>query len=198
MGTVIDVARRFGDSLTNLVSRMGTDRDKAAHTSYGYVVQSDEQILAAYRGAWLPRKIVDIPALDSCRKWRNWQGDQSQIELIEAEENRLNLRGKVLEARIKARLLGGSGILIGTGEANLAEPLQIDRIGRGGVRYLTVFSRKRRDRSRSGIRVLRQAGHVSPAGQERHIVGCPPHAPRHLHRQRLRRRGCARPDARLG
>lgn len=32
MGSVI---RMFRDSLTNLIIRMGTDRDKAAHTFYG-------------------------------------------------------------------------------------------------------------------------------------------------------------------
>lgn len=142
MGAVIDIARRFGDSLTNLVSRMGTERDKASHSFYGAVLFDDAQLVNSYRGAWLPRKIVDIPALDSCRNWRNWQGDEKQIEAIEAEESRLNLRGKVLEARTKARLLGGAAILIGTGEANLLEPLDDARIGLGGIKYLTVFTRK--------------------------------------------------------
>ncbi|TKT79986.1 phage portal protein [Aquamicrobium sp. LC103] len=142
MGSVVNFARVIGDSLTNLVSRMGTERDKAAHTFYGMPLLSDEQIINAYRGAWLPRKIVDIPALDSCRNWRNWQAGDRQIEKIEAEEKRLNLRGKVLEARIKARLLGGAGILIGTGEQEMMLPLDVERIGRGGVQYLTVFTRK--------------------------------------------------------
>lgn len=142
MGAVIDIARRFSDSLTNLVSRMGTERDKASHSFYGAVLFDDAQLVNSYRGAWLPRKIVDIPALDSCRNWRNWQGDEAQIEKIEAEESRLNLRGKVLEARTKARLLGGAAILIGTGEANLLEPLDEARIGLGDIKYLTVFTRK--------------------------------------------------------
>jgi phage-related protein (TIGR01555 family) len=142
MGAVIDIARRFGDSLTNLVSRMGTPADKAAHGVYGLTLLTDPEIMNAYRGAWLPRKIVDIPAMDSCRKWRNWQAEADQIETIEAEENRLNVRGKVLEARIKARLWGGSAILIGTGDNDLMEPLNVDRIGTAGLRYLTVFTRR--------------------------------------------------------
>lgn len=142
MGAVIDIARRFGDSLTNLVSRMGTPVDKAANGVYGLTILTDVEIMNAYRGAWLPRKIVDIPAMDSCRKWRNWQAEQDQIEAIEAEENRLNVRGKVLEARIKARLWGGSAILIGTGDLNLMEPLNVDGIDTAGLRYLTVFTRR--------------------------------------------------------
>jgi phage-related protein (TIGR01555 family) len=139
MGNIIAFAR---DSLTNLVSRMGTERDKAAHSVYAAPLLSDEQIAAAYRGAWLPRKIVDIPALDSCRKWRNWQADEKAIEAIEAEEKRLHVRGKVLEARTKARLYGGAAILIGTGEQDLSQELNLDGIGAGGIKYLTVLARR--------------------------------------------------------
>lgn len=142
MGAVIDIARRLGDGLTNLVSMMGTARDKAANSIYGEVVLDDNQIYNAYRGSWLPRKIVDIPALDSCRKWRDWQAEAGQIELIEAEEKRLNVRGKVLEARTKARLWGGAAILIGTGEPDPSQPLNIDRIRAGGISYLTVITRR--------------------------------------------------------
>ncbi len=139
MGNIIAFAR---DSLTNLVSRLGTERDKAAHTTYSMPMLADEEAVHAYRGAWLPRKIVDIPAFDSCRNWRNWQASNQQVEQIEAEEKRLNLRGKVLEARIKARLFGGAAIMIGTGEEDLAKPLDVERIGKGGLKYLTVFTRR--------------------------------------------------------
>ncbi|PWJ80631.1 hypothetical protein C7441_112173 [Pseudaminobacter salicylatoxidans] len=139
MANIIAFAR---DSLTNLVSRLGTERDKASHSVYATPILSDEQIVNAYRGAWLPRKIVDIPALDSCRNWRNWQAGDGQIEKIESEEKRLNVRGKVMQARTQARLLGGAAIFIGTGDNNLREPLEVENITAGGVRYLTVFSRK--------------------------------------------------------
>lgn len=139
MANILTFAR---DSLTNLVSRMGTERDKASHTIYGAPVLDDVQIANAYRGAWLPRKIVDIPALDSCRKWRNWQADDTAIEKIEAEEKRLHVRGKVLEARTKARLFGGAAILIGTGDADLTKELDLEAIGAGGIKYLTVLTRR--------------------------------------------------------
>jgi len=59
MSNVIAFVR---DSLTSLVSRMGTDRDKAATTFYTHTILSDEQLIASYSSSWLPRKIVDIPA----------------------------------------------------------------------------------------------------------------------------------------
>ncbi|KRB26317.1 DUF1073 domain-containing protein [Mesorhizobium sp. Root172] len=137
-----NVISLFRDSLTNLVSRMGTGRDKAASSYYAFTQLTDAELLAAYRTAWLPRKIVDIPAFDAVRAWRDWQAEGEEIEPIEAEENRLNVRGKVFEAKVKARLWGGAAIHIGTGDADLAAPLEIERIGKGGVKYLTVLSRR--------------------------------------------------------
>lgn len=131
-----------GDSLTNLVSRLGTERDKASATTYGLTVLTDEQILAAYKSAWLPRKIVDIPAFDSVRAWRDWQAKPAQIEAIEAEEKRLDVKGKVLLARKRARLWGGAAILIGTGDQQTDQPLVLDRVEKGGLRYLAVLSRR--------------------------------------------------------
>ncbi len=130
------------DSLTNLVSNLGTSRDKAAATFYSMPMLSDDELLNAYRGAWLPRKIVDIPAFDSIRAWRDWQARKPQIEAIEAEEKRLNLMGKLLETRIKARLWGGAAMVIGTGDQDLTQPLDVERIGKGGLKYLTVMTRR--------------------------------------------------------
>jgi len=139
MGNVFAFAR---DSLTSLVSRMGTDRDKAATTFYAHAILSDDQLIAAYSTAWLPRKIVDIPALDACRKWRDWQAKKPQIEAIEDEEKRLNVKGKILEAVKKGRLFGGAAVYIGTGDVNPGEPLDVERLQKGGLRYLNVMTRR--------------------------------------------------------
>lgn len=142
MANVVQFARNIGDSLTNLVANLGTSRDKSASSSYVLTLLDDSALLAAYRTAWLPRKIVDIPAFDSVRAWRDWQADDAQIEAIEAEEKRLNVKGKVLDARTKARLWGGAGIMLGTGEQNLAQPLDVEGIKKGGLKYLTVLTRR--------------------------------------------------------
>ena len=104
MGKVIQFAT---DTLRALVGGLGNpERDKAAGLYYADPVWDDAQLVNAYRGAWLPRKIIDIPAMDACRAWRDWQAKSAQIGDIEDEEKRLNVRGKVLEAKIKARLFG--------------------------------------------------------------------------------------------
>lgn len=130
------------DSLQNLVAGLGTARDKASHSSYGVPIMDDQQLINAFRGSWAARKGVTIPALDACRNWRNWQAKKDQIELIEAEEIRLDVNGKILEALIKARLFGGAAIFIGTGERDTASELNPERIGQGGIKYLTVMTRR--------------------------------------------------------
>ncbi|CRM04914.1 phage-associated protein, family [Pseudomonas sp. 28 E 9] len=130
------------DSLQNLVAGLGTARDKASHSHYAIPEMDDQQLLNAFRGSWTAQKGVTIPAVDACRNWRNWQADKDQIEQIEAEEDRLNVKGKILEALLKARLFGGAAVFIGTGERDTASELNPERVKQGGVKYLTVMTRR--------------------------------------------------------
>lgn len=136
------VVRYLSDKLVNLVANLGTERDKASGSVYTPVIMSDVELSNAYRGAWLPRKIVDIPPLDATRRWRGWQATKEQIEKIEAEEKRLDVRGKVKQALTRSRLFGGAAIFIGTGERNTVLPLTAERIQAGGIKYLTVMNRR--------------------------------------------------------
>lgn len=154
MSNVVQFARFVGDSLTNLVANLGTSRDKSAATAYALTLLDDASLLAAYKTSWLAKKSVVIPALDSVRAWREWQAKGSgqksrtaeerngQIGPIEAEEKRLNVKGKVLQAKVKARLWGGSAIMIGTGDNDLGQPLDVESVKKAGLRYLTVMSRR--------------------------------------------------------
>lgn len=140
MGKVIQFAT---DTLRALVGGLGNpERDKAAGLYYADPVWDDAQLVNAYRGAWLPRKIIDIPAMDACRAWRDWQAKGTQIGDIEDEEKRLNVRGKVLEARIKSRLFGGAAIFIGTGDTMPGDVFKPESVKKGGVQYLNVMTRR--------------------------------------------------------
>jgi len=129
------------DSLVNLVANLGTPRDKAAHSHYGQPFITDQDLLNAYRGAWLPQKIVDIPAEDATREWRSWNATSEEISKLEAEEARLGVQLKVLDAMTRGRLLGGAAIYIGTGDRNPMDPLDPTRIGAGGIKHLNVMTR---------------------------------------------------------
>lgn len=136
------VKRFLTDKLVNFVANLGTERDKAAGSFYAPVILTDEQLQNAYRGAWMPRKIISIPAKDATRRWRGWQANKQQIQAIEGEENRLQVKAKTREALTKARLWGGAAIFIGTGDRDTSKPLAPDRLGKGGIKYLTVMSRR--------------------------------------------------------
>ncbi|WP_303638805.1 anti-CBASS protein Acb1 family protein [Stenotrophomonas tuberculopleuritidis] len=130
------------DGLVNLVANLGTPRDKAASTFYGIPTLSEQEADNAYRGTWLARKVIDIPAMDSCRKWRGWSADQANITAIEGEEKRLGLQQKLLEALIRARLTGGAALYIGTGHSDPMLPLKPESLGKAGIRHLNVLSKR--------------------------------------------------------
>lgn len=131
----------FFDRLSNLVSAMGTAKDKNTAARY-YVCEMDQQqVLAAYRSDWIARKVVDIPAFDMIREGRNWQAKDPQIELLEAEEARLQVWPKLAKALKLARLYGGSALILGMGDPNPSLPLDVNRVGKDGLNFIHVASR---------------------------------------------------------
>jgi uncharacterized protein len=134
---------QFHDGLRSFVSGMGTDRDKAATVEYIQPERgNDQQLQAAYEGAWLPRRIVDQPAEDATRKWREWQADPSTISVIEKTEKRLDVRSKLEKALILSRLWGKSHIYIHVDGQDFMEPLRPETVGRDRLAHLTVMSRR--------------------------------------------------------
>jgi phage-related protein (TIGR01555 family) len=137
-----EVVQFQADGLKSLLSGLGDpSRDKAASGFYAPNLLTDQQLINAYRSSWIARKLVDIPAQDALRKWRNWQADQKQIELIEAQEKRLGLQAKLQQCKTLARLWGGAAIFIGT-DQEPHEPFNPKTLKKDGLRYLTVFSRR--------------------------------------------------------
>lgn len=137
----MNIAKHFFDSLQNLVAGLGGPRDKTTHSEYGFAALNDVQLANAYRGNWLPRKIIDTPPKDETRNWRAWQGDSATIERMEAEEKRLNVRGMVREARTKARLWGGAAIVIGANDGTPEKALDPRRFANRPIPYLMVMTR---------------------------------------------------------
>ena len=130
------------DGMENLVSGMGTSRDKGSQATYTIAEQhAPHELRTAYEASALIQRAIDMPAEDSCREWREWQADSVEISNIEAEEQRLGVQAKVFEARRLARLYGGSALLIGTGASDPMEPLDPETVAKGGIKYLTVLTR---------------------------------------------------------
>jgi phage-related protein (TIGR01555 family) len=128
------------DRLANLVTGSGTAKDKATGAQFVLRLLSRQELEAAYRSDWLARKIIDIIPFDMTRAWREWQADRKQIEALEAEETRLQVKAKFGLAQQRARLYGGSAILIGADDERPQDELRPEAIKQGGLRYLHVLT----------------------------------------------------------
>jgi len=82
---------------------------------------------AAYCASGMMQRVIELPANDRVREWRDWQADQEQIEKLEAEEKRLGLVAKIKTAEILRGLGGGALILVTAG--NHAEAINVTREG---------------------------------------------------------------------
>lgn len=145
------------DSITNVLAQIGMGGDKAAHSRYTAHFTTREELMDAYRYAWLPRKLVDLPVHDALRQWRKWNGEPDDIEKLEAIEARLQVQQRTKEAMINARLFGASALLIHTDRRTMTAPMQPDEqiswlevvdynATKDGIlsRFPSVFSRTKR------------------------------------------------------
>jgi uncharacterized protein len=129
------------DTLLNLVSGLGTAKDKTSQTVFTMSLLDRSQLLFAYRGDWIARKIIDAPAQDATREWRDWQAEKTDITKIEDEEKRLHLQFKVKQAIQRARLYGGSALIMGVDQGNPQQELRVDRVRAGSLKYVHVVNR---------------------------------------------------------
>lgn len=127
------------DGLINVVSGLGTTKSKRSHNQWAMSLLQDYATLdSCYQSNWIARKICDIPAEDMTREWRRIKSDGA--EEIAALEQQLLIANQVQEATTWARLYGGSGILMITGQ-DLTKPLNVNAIKKGDLTRLLVFDR---------------------------------------------------------
>lgn len=130
------------DSLENLVSGLGTSRDKLVGTSFAFTELNKTQLEMSYRGDWIARKVVNIPAQDATREWRTWQIDRKDVETIEQAEEDLQVQTKVKKALQKARLYGGAGLLLGVdGAGPMNVELDPEQVKEGSLKFVHAVSR---------------------------------------------------------
>jgi phage-related protein (TIGR01555 family) len=138
------------DALTNLVTGMGTWRDKTTHSKYMPELGIDRMTADAIFGSsWIAKRVVTTIADDMCRKWRTvmWDGsnDEDGIFDINKEERRVKVRKRVHSALKWSRHYGGSIVvmMVRGQERNLEEPLDVERIRKGDLLSLLVYDRWR-------------------------------------------------------
>lgn len=129
------------DTITNLVAKLNTGDKKLANDQFALRELQQSELMALYRSDWLGRKIVDAPVKDMFRQWRNWQAAGNNITIMESAEDHFGVAKKLSRAMSMARLFGGAGIVIGADVARPDQPLLPGRIGKGGLKYLTVCTK---------------------------------------------------------
>lgn len=130
------------DGFRNLVSELNTSRDKQSGGSYSLEFFSELEWDTIYRVSWMGRKIVDIPAEDATRRWREWQGEQEQIEAVAAEEARLKLPNKIQKGMKQARCYGGSAMYIHIRNSDPTLPLRPEEVGPGDLEYVVNLTKE--------------------------------------------------------
>jgi hypothetical protein len=139
MGTLHNFRRFVGDSLYNFVNGIGTEKDARMASVYAFSPLDRAQLEIAYRSDWIARSVVEAPAEDATREWREWQAEQDQIEDLENAEKALNLQQKMHHALVLARLYGGSALVMGVAVGKAEEPLDIEKVGEGDLKFVEVF-----------------------------------------------------------
>src|SRR5690606_37779651 len=121
------------DGWQNLVTGLGTKRDKRMHTTFGGapIWQSGQILDELYAGDDMIARIVDLPAQEMTREWLELHvGDGPDIAkaMLQRLED-LDLQAKTDEALTWARLHGGALMILGIdGGQATDKPLQEDSI----------------------------------------------------------------------
>lgn len=128
------------DGLVNVATGLGTSKSKGFHNQWQLesIFNHWEQLDAAYQSNWIARQICDVPAQDMTREWRSIKSDGAE-EITQVEDD-LHIHGMVQEALTWARLYGGSGMLMLTGQ-DLTKPLNVNKVKKGDLQRVIVFDR---------------------------------------------------------
>lgn len=133
--------RMLLDSFSNLLTGFGGWKDRVVHQHWSFTQLPPDELENAFRGDWIARKIVQLPAFDSCRAWRQWQANPDQIEKLEQAEKDFALQLKLLNAMEKARLYGGAAIVLGVNQGDFTDELDVDKVGKGDLKFIHVVER---------------------------------------------------------
>jgi phage-related protein (TIGR01555 family) len=135
------------DGLENVMSGLGTGRDKRSYTRYSFVVPKHQvELESIYRQSWLAKRIVNAVAEDMTREWlyvKFGDDDKDSQHAIEKAEEQFNVKAKTTESLQWARLYGGCIMVIGVKGQNPETPLNVDTLKPGMLQYLHVLDRYR-------------------------------------------------------
>lgn len=93
-----------------------------------------------YRQSWIAKQAVERIPEDCFRKGYTWVAEAEQLSLIEAVEKRHKIKEKKKKAKILSRIDGEAYLYFDTGD-DPAEELNLDRVGRDGLKFVNLFTK---------------------------------------------------------
>lgn len=138
----------YASAMVNALTGTGTESDSRTAGKFTYGPIMDQvQAGALYSSTWMGRKIVDIPAEDMVKHWREFDiadSDPSVIKTIRDVEKKLHIKSRVLTAIKWARLFGGSLLIMGVRDGlPLDQPLELNSVGEGDLDFVQVLDMHR-------------------------------------------------------
>lgn len=136
---------KLKDGLQNLVSGLGTSKDKRMYSNFVRCVYTAAELEAMYSNDWLAGKIIDVPVDDMTREWRSLKSnelDPEQIDQVVEVEDKLKISEAFNECEKWARLYGGAVIVMGIdGAGEPDEPLEVEQVKEGALQFIHVVDR---------------------------------------------------------
>ncbi|MEI7407919.1 DUF1073 domain-containing protein [Pectobacterium aroidearum] len=132
--------RVTSDGLVNVMTGMGTGRDRRMFNRFQFGVMQDfTELESAYIENWIARAIIDNPVNDATREWREFASDKEATE-IRVAEKKYSLQAVTQESFKWAGVYGGAGALMITDQP-FEKPLDVKKIKKGSLKRLLVLDR---------------------------------------------------------
>lgn len=137
-------AQFTADTLQNLTRGIGGRGDTLRNTRHVFRERLPHvEAEALYLNDWLGAACVDAIPEDMVREGREIKGiEGDKLDEFEAMEREFDVWGHLLAGLTWGRLYGGAGAVLGLdGTGEMHEPLEMDRIKQGALKWITVLDR---------------------------------------------------------
>ena len=134
---------KIHDGIANFESRIGLGTDNQMSGSRYTIQPLSRQRLeldAMYRSSWIVRQAVGVIADDMTRAGVTLKGTDA-VDQLQNALRRMNMWRRIAETIRWARLYGGCIAVMLIDGADMATPLEVDRVGKGQFRGLAVLDR---------------------------------------------------------
>lgn len=127
------------DDLMNVISGLGTGRDKNSYNRFQERYVTSQEVIAAYRSSGLTRKVHDIYPAEMTRAGREWDTEGDESDELRGEEVRLKLWPKLFYLLQKARLFGGGALMLGINRGSPSDPITPGMLSEGDLNFIHVL-----------------------------------------------------------